>query len=100
MSDTNPQRVEPAQHTPGPWHIGMNPGPIIYGERGDQVANMCDGLYGDDENRANARLIAAAPDMLAVLLAIAEGEDYLTINQFQMDRVEAAIARATGSEPA
>ena len=53
--------------TPGPWHIGMKPGPIIYDEKSNQVANMCDGLYGDEENRANARLIATAPELLEAL---------------------------------
>lgn len=24
-------------HTPGPWHIGLNPGPILYGPKGDNA---------------------------------------------------------------
>ncbi len=58
-------------HTPGPWYISMQPGPIIYGAKGAQVAD----LRGErktlvvelDEAVANTRLIAAAPELLAAL---------------------------------
>ena len=29
-----------ATHTPTPWHVGMKPGPFIYGPQGEQVADM------------------------------------------------------------
>lgn len=63
------------QHTPGPWHIGMKPGPIVYGERGEQVASLTtDLIYGSllpqDEAIANARLIAAAPELFAALVGL------------------------------
>lgn len=58
---------ERTQHTPGPWHIGMKPGPMIYGERGEQVADMCAEMMEHGEHVANARLIAAAPELLAAL---------------------------------
>lgn len=57
------------QHTPGPWHVGMQPGPIIYDSRyGSQIVRM-DNPFGqtDEDNLANAHLIAAAPEMLAAL---------------------------------
>ena len=54
-------------HTPGPWHIGMRPGPIVYGPNGEQVASLLNPLVGDSENKANARLISAAPDLLSTL---------------------------------
>lgn len=54
------------KHTPGPWHVGMRPGPIVYGQNGAQVADMIDNprisppvLVGENENRANARRIVA-----------------------------------------
>ena len=60
-------------HTPGPWHIGMQPGPIIYGKNGEQVAD----LRGErktlvvelDEAVANTKLISAAPELLEALKA-------------------------------
>lgn len=55
------------QFTPGPWHVGMKPGPIVYGPQGEQVANMHVAMLDQDEHKANARLIAAAPDLLETL---------------------------------
>jgi hypothetical protein len=55
------------KHTPGPWHIGVAPGPIIYGPKGEQVADMFVPMLQDAEHRANARLIASAPALLAML---------------------------------
>lgn len=55
------------KHTPGPWHIGMKPGPMIYGTLGEQVCDMRDEVIDNAENVANARLIAAAPALLAML---------------------------------
>ena len=56
-------------HTPGPWHLGMQPGPIVYGPNGEQVADLRKGMLHRDEDVANIRLIAAAPDLLAALEA-------------------------------
>lgn len=64
-----------AQHTQGPWsittdYIG------IYDSKGRCIADMdseSSPEIGLDETLANARLIAAAPDMLAAL------EDMLTV---------------------
>ena len=57
-------------HTLGPWHIGMHPGPIIYGADSSQVADCRGDLLGACEAIANMRLIAAAPDLLAALEAV------------------------------
>lgn len=57
-------------HTPGPWHIGMNPGPIIYGPKGEQVANMLPCMLERDEHNANVCLITAAPALLEALRCI------------------------------
>lgn len=53
------------EHTPGPWELQLaNSGArIVVGELGNYTV-ICHGLGG---NRANARLIAAAPDLLAAL---------------------------------
>ncbi len=69
-----------AQHIPGPWHLSkVNNGLSVEGglaidHQGDdgQPQEVCavwghdDGTQIDDETRANARLIAAAPDLLAL----------------------------------
>ena len=54
-------------YTPGPWHVGMKPGPIVYGPQGEQVANMHVAMLDQEEHKANARLIASAPELLEML---------------------------------
>lgn len=50
-----------SEHTPGPWVVG-NVGEVVAG--GTTLADV----YGDDEQAdVDARLIAAAPDLLAAL---------------------------------
>lgn len=53
-------------HTPGPWRVGMRPGPMVYGPKGEQVTSI-NVMIDEPENVANCRLIAAAPDMLVAL---------------------------------
>lgn len=62
-------------HTPGPWHIGMKPGPMIYGPKGEQVADISGELLDRAELVANAKLIAAAPTMFRYLTILAESGD-------------------------
>lgn len=53
-----------SKHTPGPWsNDGSEVGTGILHEI--KIAKCC--LVGYDETRANARLIAAAPEMLELL---------------------------------
>ena len=58
------------QHTPGPWHIGLRTAHSkrdVYGPLGELVA-LADAVFTDLATaQANARLIAAAPDLLATL---------------------------------
>ena len=69
------------KHTPGPWAV-EHP----YGEGGIYVSGTNTALIAKiyHEQEANARLIAAAPDMLAALrslLATAEAVDTANKNQ-------------------
>lgn len=65
---TTPTASPSTQHTPGPWHIGRRSGAsYIYGPLGEEVAGPSTFTSGHDETLANARLIAAAPDLLAAL---------------------------------
>ena len=97
-----------AKHTPGPWEFGPNhsstglAGQLVVrpaGEfpHGEWVADV--GSMYDDHREANARLIAAAPDLLAALIAITttrcDGMDITPIND-AWDMATAAIAKATG----
>ena len=61
-------------HTPGPWRIGTAPpnGEQAIGTiRGMMVAVATTGVGMENETLANARLIAAAPEMLQALRSIA-----------------------------
>lgn len=51
-------------YTPGPWHVGMKPGPIIYGGKGEQIADLRAHWLEDREHVENVRLIASAPELL------------------------------------
>lgn len=56
-------------HTASPWHLGKRAGnPAIYGKDGTEIAEILHEL--SPEWRENARLIAAAPELLAALVAI------------------------------
>ena len=94
-----------AQHTPGPWSVEIdhhNNAPEYIrayadGEMHDLASVLCDET---GNATANARLIAAAPDMLGVLQAIAA--DIENRARLGLDapawytRARAAIAKATG----
>lgn len=120
MTDENKTVMGGQSHTPGPW------------ERGDGAANGCAGyIYCDDatgsavasvvfspdfigrsdaETEANARLIAAAPELLEALKEIVkaceecEADENMSIvdafTQDMEDAARAAIAKATGESGA
>lgn len=104
-------------HTPGPWAIHTHEGaPYIVAEHGKGWKNptICN-LYDDvtpedsvtigawieahDNAVSNARLIAAAPDLLAVLQELEESAAYWSEYDVPLglvDRMRSAIAKATG----
>jgi len=86
-------------HTPGPWRIAPHSKWLLKIETADRV--ICDGFSGSHEDYANARLIAAAPDLLAALARLVESpgvnEDMLSPETIAAaDAARAAIAKAQG----
>ena len=105
-----------SKHTPGPWQLQADPmhfdslTAVIGGKRMNakphawpaypltvQVGGMC----GLQEMQANARLIAAAPDLLEALEELADLVDCIrsgdyTPDSFTTQPARAAIAKATG----
>ena len=85
------------QHTPGPWEwrTNQNGSVNIFGEDGCR-AILCDAFLINQEG--NARLIAAAPDLLEVSERILAPDmiDYLPAEY--VAKVRAAIAKAIGKE--
>lgn len=84
-----------AQHTPGPWqyHVTVDGDAIVAGGGKVRVAEalVCDVGYEDE--RANARLIAAAPDLLAACEAMIGTAKKAGMN---VSAFRAAIAKAKG----
>lgn len=105
-----------ASHTPGPWnavkweyptretgrkveHVVVSPALLVatlnHGDEGDDVVDF---VQTYEEGAANARLIAAAPDLLAALEACAsrwdkdDEEDAPGLGE----QIRAAIAKARG----
>lgn len=83
-----------SEHTPGPWFY-------------DELVQICEVdrpymrvafLPSDHEryasSKANGRLIAAAPDLLAALQEIIERNEIQ--HWFNLDQARAAVAKATG----
>ena len=104
-----------SKHTKGPWKVdytkqnvraGLGVNVAFCGESGVYGVNGSQSV-GVMEARANARLIAAAPDLLAALQSIAEccdedhaARDYASRQTEIRGIARAAIAKATGSADA
>ena len=92
------------QHTPGPWAFNTGPySAVVYAVDIGTVANVTEDLIAW---RANARLIAAAPELLALLAeAVARVEDLINGYESAVEDLAAwsddardAIAKATGGQ--
>jgi len=82
-----------AQHTPGPWIVDAA-AEVVYGtsDEGEHIVVV----YELNTNEADARLIAAAPDLLEALIAlhavaVVSDEQYSAVTN-----AAAAIHRAVG----
>ncbi len=101
------------KHTPGPWYMRLSDNATPHIEHGDclrgeigmlknRVCVMPSEIMHDYNSLANARLIAAAPEMLEALKALiayqADNEtEYLGMQQIvAYQRAKAAIAKAEG----
>lgn len=103
-----------AQHTPGPWKIGRghpadidaNDGKLAIASAWDSQARHVQKdrqLDAPEEAEciANARLISAAPDLLAALKSAREqlelSEAVISGERFNDTQINAAIAKAEGN---
>ncbi len=66
MKNRTPKR-KPPKHTPGPWYVGLKPTTVYAAVASNRAADV---TITEAPTEADARLIAAAPDMLDALLAI------------------------------
>jgi hypothetical protein len=91
-----------AKHTPGQMHIGLNPGPIVYSDKGAQIAD-CMSISNDHaENVANAQFIVKAcnahEDLISALQRIVgiEWSKGSLAWDSAIEQARAAIAKAEG----
>ena len=85
--------------TPGPWRVKIDN--VFAGPIGDAIhiadcEPMGGPFDGTPAGRANARLIAAAPDLLAALEFVASDPRFRLLGLVTHDEVADAIEKATG----
>ncbi len=58
-------------HTPGPWNATIKDSPLashrIYAADMQRIGEICNSRDTEEESKANARLVAAAPDLLEAM---------------------------------
>ena len=95
-----------AKHTPGPWVVILSPADhdefeVVTSNVSMPICQFWRKGYGVEAHAANARLIAAAPDLLEALMTVIANapEPYCAITRAIDAKCRAAIARATGEQP-
>lgn len=83
------------RHTPGPWHVSKHQdgrSMLVYGADDYEVARVC-----FPNRKENARLIAAAPDLLRVLVKLEQAcaDEGVQGMDILLAAARAAIAKAT-----
>ncbi len=99
-----------SKFTPGPWVADLHIYPVMVSsqsetwplvdELGNEEGRAGSFICNTGNNKANARLIAAAPELLEAaqdVLSHKRGEDDWLILAIHCRALEAAIAKATGS---
>jgi len=96
-------------HTPGPWTLDPRGGGVVRGSKVYQYARgagqrqlalacLHDDL-GPEEREANARLIAAAPDLLEACEAVLKRlEGHSQLSDAEFDALESAVTKARGGK--
>jgi len=97
-----------AKHTPGPWQHSAklsasenHRGFTVWNSDGWGLADVQPADEDGREGEANARLIAAAPELLEALQAVVsqlEGHDLHNGDVFAINNAYAAIAKATNPD--
>lgn len=87
------------KHTPGPWKVNTGPEETIVWLNGSAGYELRDPTgFGGKANPADARLIAAAPDLLEAAKAMVAGGYVMDIDSPEWAALEAAIAKAVGGD--
>jgi hypothetical protein len=99
------EAIEQAKHTPGPWHVSMSGAyQRVYAKNdGGEIAvaemRSLAGYRPHWETKANANLIAAAPELLEALKAYVANDANQQLDDDEMyANAVAAIRKATGAQ--
>lgn len=89
------------KHTPGPWVVILSPADhdefeVVTSNVSMPICQFWRKGYGVEAHAANARLIAAAPDLLEALRAFVTHGTCFTCDE--LDAARDAIAKATGEQ--
>ncbi len=90
------------KHTPGPWHTIREGSSTVYVESRigggwvQEVSSCGPTANGSEEQEANARLIAAAPELLDALEMVMKKYSK-HLDGFAFEQCHAAISKATGA---
>ena len=86
-------------HTPGPWTVDLGARDLVRNANGERIAKVYGGLTYD-ETIANARLIAASPELLKLLREVMDVVEVVLDDSPEMDawldHARAAIAKVEG----
>jgi len=101
-----------SKHTPGNWFVSDQPdaelhriaihADVVRGDRRYELRGLAYATWQDcdqrDEYEANARLIAACPDLLAVVQRVVAIADATNETGDLAQQARAALAKATGGQ--
>ncbi len=89
-----------AMHTPGPWHADPTKSFYVFahGSLAEQAGVENGPFICNASTQANARLIAAAPDLLAAAQDALRNLRPLAVHPSHYAALENAIAKATGAD--
>lgn len=102
------QKPSLAAHTPGPWELHHQSPDLMAGDCDWSLQTESAGAFllfchhPDAPAEANARLIAAAPELLRIVQNIIQSHrdcTWLTDSRWFADEARAVIAQATGTLP-
>jgi hypothetical protein len=94
--------MEQTKHTAGPWKITkvmeLRKATHYAVKHNDGTGSFSTEVVAQCEREANARLIAAAPDLLAALQWAMDNAEWSNDTATGTDPIRAAIAKATGQQ--
>lgn len=95
MKQTSIEDTKNMEHTQGKWIVNEKGAVQVEPENPLRTLTVCQVYGGDDEAKANAKLIAAAPQLLAAVIALLEENEHLELDLNGVELGEAAIKAAT-----